>query len=167
MSDEADSPKDALTRRAFLRGGFLPKDGCANNAPGRTPGKYTAIVAHDGEDIEAERRRAREVLGKIREPDVEPFDFLTLLAGLDTETLVPIVEQDENEEGRLVASIQPYACLAHLGTFCSVCRERCPEVGAIELVQDRPRINPGLCTGCGLCEEICPAPGGAIVISRM
>jgi ferredoxin len=57
-----------------------------------------------------------------------------------------------------VVRVRPYACLAYLGTPCSVCKERCPEPGAIVLFAGRPLVNPDLCTGCGACVGACPAP---------
>lgn len=62
------------------------------------------------------------------------------------------------------ARIQPWACLAHQGTFCSVCRERCPVPGAIELAGGKPIIVDDLCTGCGVCQFVCPAPENAILL---
>lgn len=63
-----------------------------------------------------------------------------------------------------LAVIQQPACLAYTGSFCSVCIERCPQPGAIERVQGRPRINDQICTGCGVCATVCPAPSAAIVL---
>ncbi|MBA2661019.1 MAG: 4Fe-4S binding protein [Bradymonadaceae bacterium] len=164
MSDKPD-----LSRRGFLRGDFL---GRATARPAAKKPVYVAMVAVDGEDIEAERKRARATLGKIREPEAKPFDVLALLAGYDANpTPFGALADDEHddadqESAQLVASIQPYACLAHMGSFCTVCSERCPQPGAIELVNHRPRVNASLCSGCGVCEPMCPAPGGAIVMSR-
>lgn len=63
-----------------------------------------------------------------------------------------------------VAWIQPMACLAHTVSFCSVCAERCPVKGAIEVVSGKPAIHADACTGCGVCMSVCPAPSNAIVI---
>lgn len=63
-----------------------------------------------------------------------------------------------------VAWIQTMACLAHTGSFCSVCSERCPVPGAIEVKAGKPRIREDLCTGCGVCAGVCPAPTNAIVV---
>lgn len=62
------------------------------------------------------------------------------------------------------ARIQPWACLAHQGTFCSVCREQCPVAGAIEVEAGKPRIIESVCTGCGVCQHVCPAPENAVLI---
>lgn len=63
-----------------------------------------------------------------------------------------------------VAWIQPEACLAHVGSFCSVCVEQCPVNNAISVAAGRPSISPELCTGCGVCAAVCPAPERAVVI---
>lgn len=63
-----------------------------------------------------------------------------------------------------VAWIQPMACLAYTGSFCSVCSERCPVPGAIEVAGGRPAIRADACTGCGVCANVCPAPQNAVVV---
>ncbi|MEZ6235155.1 MAG: 4Fe-4S binding protein [Phycisphaerales bacterium] len=63
-----------------------------------------------------------------------------------------------------VAWIQTMACLAHTGSFCSTCSERCPVPGAIRVDRGRPTIDPDACTGCGTCVHVCPAPSNAIVL---
>lgn len=63
-----------------------------------------------------------------------------------------------------VAWIQNMACLAWTGSFCTVCSERCPVPGAIELDRGRPRIREDVCTGCGVCAAVCPAPANAVVL---
>ncbi len=54
--------------------------------------------------------------------------------------------------------VRLYACLAHAGSFCSTCAERCPVPGAIVLDAGRPRVQEELCDGCGVCVGVCPAP---------
>lgn len=61
-----------------------------------------------------------------------------------------------------IALILDRFCLAHQGSFCSVCVERCPEPGAIVTEQGKPRIVPDLCTGCRICHDVCPAPRKAV-----
>jgi len=63
-----------------------------------------------------------------------------------------------------VAWIQTMACLAHTGSFCTVCSERCPVAGAIEVKAGKPRIREDVCTGCGVCAGVCPAPTNAVVV---
>ncbi len=63
-----------------------------------------------------------------------------------------------------VAWIQTMACLAHTGSFCSVCSERCPVPGAIAVIDGKPAIRADVCTGCGVCASVCPAPVNAVVV---
>jgi ferredoxin-type protein NapG len=63
-----------------------------------------------------------------------------------------------------VAWIQTMACLAHTGSFCTVCSERCPVPGAIEVERGKPTIRPDVCVGCGVCASVCPAPTNAVVV---
>lgn len=63
-----------------------------------------------------------------------------------------------------VAYIQTMACLAHTGSFCTVCSERCPVPNAIEVSAGKPVIRADVCTGCGVCASVCPAPTNAVVV---
>lgn len=63
-----------------------------------------------------------------------------------------------------VATIRPFDCLAHSGSFCTVCAERCPVPGAIRVERGRPSIDPDACTGCGTCAWVCPAPTNAVIV---
>ncbi len=62
------------------------------------------------------------------------------------------------------AMIDPTACLAFQGSFCTVCSEQCPVEGAIVVDRGRPTINNAQCVGCGVCFFTCPAPEKAIVL---
>jgi len=62
------------------------------------------------------------------------------------------------------ASIRTAYCLAHAGTICTVCSERCPVEGAIELRGGKPIIDESTCTGCGVCQHVCPAPYNAVLV---
>ena len=127
------------SRRAFLRGGF-----------------FRGLAGRDEETppIEAQARPSET------EPQVA--------ASEDDE---PVVMPWERPKKRPSASDGPRRpavpgtfqiaadkCLAYRGTVCSVCRERCPIEGCIELVDHRPVISAELCDGCGLCVAGCPAP---------
>ncbi len=63
-----------------------------------------------------------------------------------------------------VAVIQGRYCLAYQNSFCSVCKERCPEPGAILSERGIPRIVADACTGCNICLDVCPAPTKAILM---
>ena len=62
-----------------------------------------------------------------------------------------------------VAVIQGRFCLAYT-SVCSVCVERCPVPGAIQVENGLPMIVSETCTGCGVCHEVCPAPKNAILV---
>lgn len=62
------------------------------------------------------------------------------------------------------ARLLDYNCLAHQGSFCTVCHEQCPETDAITLDRGMPTIHLNRCTGCGICHFACPAPTNAIAI---
>ncbi|WP_246112753.1 4Fe-4S dicluster domain-containing protein [Allorhodopirellula solitaria] len=77
------------------------------------------------------------------------------------------------EPGVLVDSISPimgtaqvteHLCLAHHGTTCTVCSERCPVDSAISVTNGKPTVNEQVCTGCGVCRYVCPAPENAILL---
>lgn len=63
-----------------------------------------------------------------------------------------------------IVRLLDYNCLAHQGSFCTVCSEQCPEPGAIKVEKGRPSIAEGSCTGCGICHYVCPAPTNAIAM---
>ncbi len=62
------------------------------------------------------------------------------------------------------ARIVTHDCLAHQGTACFTCSERCPVPGALNLVDRKPVIDATLCVGCGVCANTCPAPRPAVAI---
>jgi ferredoxin-type protein NapF len=62
------------------------------------------------------------------------------------------------------AIITAHLCLAHHGTTCTVCSERCPVAGAIVVTNGKPKIQEELCTGCGVCRYVCPAPENAVLL---
>ncbi len=62
------------------------------------------------------------------------------------------------------ARVTEQLCLAHHGTTCTVCSERCPVPGAIEVRQGKPKILEDVCVGCGVCRYVCPAPENAILL---
>lgn len=62
------------------------------------------------------------------------------------------------------ARVTAQLCIAHHGTTCSVCSERCPVEGAMYVEAGKPRVNEEACTGCGVCRYVCPAPENAILL---
>ena len=62
------------------------------------------------------------------------------------------------------ALVTQHLCLAHHGTTCTVCSERCPVPGAIEVSDGKPFIHEDRCSGCGVCRYVCPAPENAILL---
>lgn len=62
-----------------------------------------------------------------------------------------------------VAVIQGRFCLAYT-SFCTVCSERCPVPGAIQVQNGIPMVVAGTCTGCNVCHEVCPAPTNAVLL---
>jgi MauM/NapG family ferredoxin protein len=62
------------------------------------------------------------------------------------------------------AIITAHLCLAHHGTTCTVCSERCPVEGAISATNGKPTIIEQACTGCGVCRYVCPAPENAVLL---
>lgn len=62
------------------------------------------------------------------------------------------------------ARIIEETCLAHQGSFCTVCSEQCPVGGAITLEAGKPSVVEEACTGCGVCRHVCPAPENAVLL---
>lgn len=99
-------------------------------------------------------------------PMIQPSDAACIMCA-DTPCITacePRVLRRDQPLKMGVAWIQPMACLAHNGSFCTVCSERCPVPGAIRVVAGRPGIDTNACTGCGVCAYVCPAPSNAVVI---
>ncbi|QDU89794.1 quinol dehydrogenase periplasmic component [Pirellulimonas nuda] len=62
------------------------------------------------------------------------------------------------------AKVTEHLCLAHHGTTCTTCSERCPVEGAIAVAHGKPTVNEAACAGCGVCRYVCPAPENAILL---
>ena len=62
------------------------------------------------------------------------------------------------------AKVTEHLCLAHHGTTCTVCSERCPVDNAIVVREGKPTVHEDVCTGCGVCRYVCPAPENAILL---
>ncbi len=66
-----------------------------------------------------------------------------------------------------IAQIDTRACLPWSGPECGACRDACPVPGAMVWDQERPRIDPGHCTGCSLCREACILEPRAVRIQSL
>jgi Na+-translocating ferredoxin:NAD+ oxidoreductase RNF subunit RnfB len=62
-----------------------------------------------------------------------------------------------------IAIIQGRFCLAYT-SFCTVCSERCPVPGAMQVERGVPMVVADTCTGCGICHDVCPAPTNAVLM---
>ncbi len=183
MSDSNNN--SATSRRDFLRGGFLrralqeteeaqapvrPKPPVHTPAP--PPQQTTQSPNQPGEaltpeqTLELARARARAMIGVVKPPtDQQPFDILSLLTSFDRRPDQHSDHQPSADDQPLVAHINPARCLAHNGSFCTVCSEHCPAEGAIEINNHLPHIIPAACTGCAECYRVCPAPVIAIALT--
>ncbi|MBS0198694.1 MAG: 4Fe-4S binding protein [Planctomycetes bacterium] len=107
--------------------------------------------------------RFREAAGT---PMIDPYSAACVMC-TDTPCIAacePSVLQAQRPKKMGVAWVQHMACLAYTGSFCTVCSERCPVEGAIEVKLGKPRIREDICTGCGVCASVCPAPSNAIIV---
>lgn len=141
-------PPGALDEVSFLAGCTRCKE-CITACP------VNAIVLSPA--------RFREAAGT---PMIEPHTSACIMCE-DTPCITackPGVLRADHPRKMAVAYVQTMACLAHTGSFCSVCSERCPVPNAIEVSAGKPVIRSDVCTGCGVCASVCPAPTNAIVI---
>lgn len=107
--------------------------------------------------------RMREAAGTpIIDPDHQPCmmceDFPCITA-CEPNVLTPLIPKMMG-----TAKVTQHLCLAHHGTTCTVCSERCVVDGAIEVTNGKPTVNESICTGCGVCRYVCPAPENAILL---
>lgn len=107
--------------------------------------------------------RLREAAGTpIIDPDRQPClmceDF-PCIAACEPQVLSPRIPKAMG-----TAKITRHLCLAHHGTTCTVCSERCVVPGAIDVIDGKPTVNETTCTGCGVCRYVCPAPENAILL---
>ncbi len=141
-------PPGAVDERAFLSGCTRCNE-CISACP-------VIAIVHAPE-------RFREAAGT---PMIDPHNSPCIMCE-DTPCIAackPGVLRVDQPRKMGVAWIQTMACLAHTGSFCTVCSERCPVPNAIEVVAGKPSIRADVCTGCGVCASVCPAPTNAIVV---
>lgn len=77
---------------------------------------------------------------------------LPCIVACKDEALIP-VRVDEIFLGRV--KIKKDICYAYKDQSCVSCDYACPIPGALEFIENKPVINPKLCTGCGLCIQSC------------
>lgn len=141
-------PPGALEESAFLDG-CTKCEACIEACP------HDAIIK-----APARFRRAAEtpMIDPARQPCLMCADFPCIAA------CEPRVLRYDLPKRMGTARIEPFACLAYQGSFCTVCAEHCPVDGALELTEGRPRILEEVCTGCGVCQHVCPAPINAVLL---
>lgn len=176
----------ALSRRAFITGGFL-RQAQASPAPAQRPvfpvlrppgaiaeADFLAGCTRCGDCIRACPHQAiRLAPERLRSaagtPFIDPAEQPCLMC-IDTPCITacaPAVLRRAPETpvpSIGVARISTVDCLAHQGGICMTCSERCPIEGAIRLTGGRPQVVPDACTGCGICHHVCPAPRNAVLI---
>lgn len=142
-------PPGAIAEEPFLAGCTRCSD-CVDACP------HTAIV-------HASQRIASIAGTPIIDPDVQPClmceDFPCITAckpGVLSQGVAKIMIG--------TARVTQHLCLAHHGTTCTVCSERCPVENAIEVKDGKPEVFEDACTGCGVCRYVCPAPENAILL---
>lgn len=182
----------AVSRREFVTGGFLRAfaAAAASPAPGqerrhatapllRPPGAvaegaFLAGCTRCGDCVRACPHQAIILApGRLRAaagtPMIDPAQQPCLMC-LDTPCITACAPQVLRREataavpGIGTARISTVDCLAHQGTTCTTCSERCPVEGAIILTRGRPQVAADACTGCGICHHVCPAPRNAVLV---
>jgi len=177
----------ALSRRDFLTGGFLRRAAPAQPATRprpafpvlRPPGavaesEFLAGCTRCGDCIracphQAIRLAPERLRAAAGTPIIDPAEQPCLMCA-DTPCITactPGVLRRQTEASVPaigVARIATVDCLAHQGTTCSSCSERCPVEGAITLTNGRPQVAADACTGCGICHHVCPAPRNAVLV---
>lgn len=187
-------PDNSVSRREFISGGFLsalaremagpaPPARLARPAafvpvlrpPGAVPeADFLAGCTRCGDCIRACPHRAiilapERLRGAGGTPIIDPAAQPCLMCP-DTPCITacaPMVLRRPDDEPIPpigTARIATVDCLAHQGTTCTTCSERCPVEGAIVLTGGRPQVDPGRCTGCGICHHVCPAPRNAVLV---
>jgi Na+-translocating ferredoxin:NAD+ oxidoreductase RNF subunit RnfB len=132
---EDDTPEDGYDRRQFLRGTFI-RDAMAPSMD------------------DAERQFAP---GARRHTSQK--------TPMNTDSTGSPLPSGEGQAQAGVARVDRQSCLAYNRSFCTVCAERCPVDGAIEVDRGKPTIIAEHCTGCGTCHSVCPSPVNAITMT--
>ncbi len=75
--------------------------------------------------------------------------------------LLPVYSNNDVMMGK--ALVDEAACLTHRGEPCTVCKDHCPQSGALSFDDaGKLRVTEDYCVGCGLCERYCPTEPQAI-----
>jgi ferredoxin-type protein NapG len=141
-------PPGAIEEHQFLAGCTRCND-CAEACP------YDAIV------------KAPERLGMIAGTPTIEADTAACMMCADFPCISacePGVLVDSIPKVMGTARVTEHLCLAHHGTTCTVCSERCPVQDAITVTRGKPTIHEEVCVGCGVCRYVCPAPENAILL---
>ena len=180
------SEAQALSRRALITGGFLRRSQASPaQAPRpafpvlRPPGAideagFLAGCTRCGDCIracphQAIRLAPERLRGAAGTPCIDPIEQPCLMCA-DTPCITactPAVLRrapDAPVPAIGLARISTVDCLAHQGSTCTTCSERCPIDGAIRLTGNRPQVVAEACTGCGVCHHVCPAPRNAVLV---
>lgn len=141
-------PPGAIEEASFL-------DGCTRCDLCRQACPHDAIIHAP--------QRLREAAGTpVIDPDHQPCMMCTdfpCITACEPNVLTSLIPKLMG-----TARITEHLCLPHHGTTCTVCSERCPVSGAIDVTDGKPTINEKQCTGCGVCRHVCPAPENAILL---
>lgn len=188
VQPQADDAR-VLSRRAFFTGGFLcqataaPAPASARPRPAfpvlRPPGAVAeadflagctrcgdCIRACPHQAIRLAPDRLRAAAGTpIIDPAVQPCLMCTDTPCITACAPAVLRRAPETPVPPIgLARIATVDCLAHQGTTCTTCSERCPVEGAIRLTGSRPQVVPDVCNGCGICHHVCPAPRNAVLV---
>ncbi|MDG2223624.1 MAG: 4Fe-4S dicluster domain-containing protein [Rubripirellula sp.] len=124
-------------------------------------GECIAACPHDA------IRKAANRLGPVAGTPVIEADLAACLMCEDYPCIAacePGVLTDSLPVTMGTARVTEHLCLAHHGTTCTICSERCPVEHAICVNDGKPAVNEDACTGCGVCRYVCPAPENAILL---
>jgi ferredoxin-type protein NapF len=167
------------SRRAFLRGAHLSREGRATEIARQNPlgppppwhqglplGEHCPDCAHPCVDS------CEQDIIQIHPTDhdnagIPYLDFS--LSGCSychscVEACPVGIEDDEPEPELGKARLDHNTCIAWNEVICQSCRDRC-DYEAITLIhQRRPTVDFDLCNGCGMCISACPM--NAITVSR-
>jgi len=104
------------------------------------------------------RRGLFSLFGRSLRGPAEAAKTVVQTATRNPDSLAPTTEHQDR-----VAVIQGRFCLAYT-SFCTVCSERCPVPGAMQVEKGIPMIVSDICTGCGVCHDVCPTPTNAVLV---